>query len=388
MRKFFINALAFCAMSALVFTSCSNDDDPKDPSENENVLSGAIESVVTLDATKEYTLSGTVTVEDGGELVIPAGTVIKCKKGFSNYLIVLQGGKINAKGTAEKPITFTAAENNATSGYWGGIIINGKAPISGAEAGSTGTTEVNNAYAYGGTETSDNSGILEYVKIEYAGARSSADVEHNGLTLNGVGNGTSIKNIYILESADDAIEFFGGSVNVEGLLAVNPDDDMFDFTQGYTGTLSSCYGVWADGYSSTEEDPRGIEADGNLDGKGSNHIGQSNFKVNNMTIDLRLAFEEGNAAKNMKNVLKIRRGATAEITNALLKGNKAYSNLIDLTDGSGNATDNCKISITNTTGGDETIKNNDVNISNITVNPETANTGCDATIFGWTGYDI
>lgn len=77
------------------------------------------------------------------------------------------------------------------------------------------------------------------MKICYAGARSTADIEHNGLTLNGVGNGTKIENIYILESADDAVEFFGGTVNVTNLLAVNPDDDMFDFTQGYSGKLKT-----------------------------------------------------------------------------------------------------------------------------------------------------
>lgn len=389
MKKFFINALALCAMSAFVFTSCSNNDDPKDPSDSENVLSGAIEGVVTLDGTKEYTLNGTVTVEDGGELVIPAGTVIKCKKGFSNYLIVLQGGKINACGTADKPIVFTAAEDGATSGYWGGIIINGRAPISGAETGSTGTTEVNNAYAYGGTDATDNSGIMEYVKIEYAGARSSADVEHNGLTLNGVGSGTSISNIYVLESADDAIEFFGGTVNVDGLLAVNPDDDMFDFTQGYTGTLSNCYGIWAEGYSSTEEDPRGIEADGNLDGNGANHVGQSDFKVNNMTIDLRLASatEEG---RYMHDVIKVRRGAKATVTNALLKGTGACKDLIDLSDSKGNATTDTSVSLTNANTGTRIEGGKDINPESgyQSVNVGENNTGCDTNLFGWTGYEI
>lgn len=90
--------------------------------------------------------------------------------------------------------------------------------------------------------------------MRFTGARSSADIEHNGLTLNGVGRGTTIKNLYITDGADDAIEFFGGTVNVENILAVNCDDDMFDFTQGYKGTLSNCYGVWEAGYTSTEED--------------------------------------------------------------------------------------------------------------------------------------
>ncbi|MBM6677017.1 hypothetical protein H6A07_09780, partial [Olsenella uli] len=87
---------------------------------------------------------------------------------------------------------------------------------------------------YGGDQNNDNSGVLTYVSILYSGARSSADIEHNGLTLNGVGAGTTIENIYIAEGADDGIEFFGGSVNVSNLLVVNCDDDCFDFTQGYS----------------------------------------------------------------------------------------------------------------------------------------------------------
>jgi hypothetical protein len=99
------------------------------------------------------------------------------------------------------------------------------------------------------------------------------------LTLNGVGSGTKISNIYVYEGADDAVEFFGGTVNVSNFLAVNPDDDMFDFTQGYTGTLKNCYGIWEKGYVSSEDDPRGVEADGNLDGKFGANPNQSNINI-------------------------------------------------------------------------------------------------------------
>ena len=131
--------------------------------------------------------------------------------------------------------------------------------------------------------------MITYLILGHTGARSSADVEHNGLTLNGVGNGTKIENLYIFDGADDGIEFFGGSVNVKNLLVVNSDDDMFDFTQGYNGTLENAYGIWEVGYVSSESDPRGIEADGNLDGKFKDHPNQSNFTVKNMTIELKLA---------------------------------------------------------------------------------------------------
>ena len=124
---------------------------------------------------------------------------------------MLQGGQIFVRGTEEAPVRMTADSDNAQSGYWGGLIINGRAPLAGGE---TGSTEINSAYSYGGDNAADNSGEITYLILEYTGARSSADVEHNGLTLNGVGNGTKIENIYVVEGADDAIEFFGGSVNV------------------------------------------------------------------------------------------------------------------------------------------------------------------------------
>lgn len=386
MKKVFLTAMAFAAMvSSVSFTSCSNEEDVPGPGTGgEKIeLNGTVEGIMTLDANNEYILNGTLTVADGATLEIPAGTKIKAAKGFGNYIIVAQGGKINAKGTADKPIIFTADnEENATTGYWGGLIINGKAPISGAANGETGSTEVDNNLKYGGTDENDNSGTLEYVQLLYTGARSNADIEHNGLTLNGVGKGTTIKNIYIAEGADDAIEFFGGTVNVENILAVNCDDDMFDFTQGYKGTLSNCYGVWEEGFTSTEEDPRGVEADGNLDGKGPDHQGQSDFTIKNMTIATYATGQE------MDDAIKVRRGATAHIENALVLGNGKIKDFIDVTDSKGAATTNTSMSVTNqvNTAFSGTIINNngDVNYENIKV--EAGNTGADQSLFTWTGY--
>lgn len=385
MKKVFLTAMAFAAMvSSVSFTSCSNEEDVPGPGTGgEKIeLNGTVEGIMTLDANNEYILNGTLTVADGATLEIPAGTKIKAAKGFGNYIIVAQGGKINAKGTADKPIIFTADnEENATTGYWGGLIINGKAPISGAANGEIGSTEVDNNLKYGGTDENDNSGTLEYVQLLYTGARSNADIEHNGLTLNGVGKGTTIKNIYIAEGADDAIEFFGGTVNVENILAVNCDDDMFDFTQGYKGTLSNCYGVWEEGFTSTEEDPRGVEADGNLDGKGPDHQGQSDFTIKNMTIATYAAGQE------MDDAIKVRRGATAHIENALVLGNGKIKDFIDVTDSKGAATTNTSMSVTNqvnTAFSGTIINNGDVNYENIKV--EAGNTGADQSLFTWTGY--
>ena len=377
MKKFILSLMAITVvMMSLIFNSCKPEDSVVEP----QGIAGSIGAGQTenLVAGTDYILDGPLIVEDGGVLNIAAGTVIKANKGFSNYILVLQGGKINVNGTAENPVRMTANAATATSGYWGGLIINGKAPLAG---GSTGSTEVNSAYTYGGTVAADNSGTIKYLIIEYPGARSSADVEHNGLTLNGVGSGTVIENIYVLESADDAIEFFGGSVNVKNFLAVNPDDDMFDFTQGYNGTLTTAYGVWAKGYTSTESDPRGIEADGNFDGNFPTQTGQSNFVVNNMTIDLRLDFNTDKTTQ-MQDAIKIRRGAKATITNAIIKGTGSVADLVDLTDSKGAGDPTSGVSLTSqlTTAPAREVSG----VGVVTVGGN--NTGADKAVFGWTKY--
>ena len=383
MRKFFMTSMAFAAiMSAMTLTSCSDDENGgSTPALQGTELSGVVEGTLTLNAGTEYTLTGTLTVPAGATLEIPAGTTIKANQGFDKYILVAQGGRLNARGTADNPVVFTANADNAEPGYWGGVIINGYAPISGATEGSTGATEIDNNQPYGGTDAADNSGTLTYVEIRYSGARSSADIEHNGLTLNGVGNGTTINNIYIADGADDAIEFFGGSVNVTNLLAVNCDDDCFDFTQGYNGTLTNCYGVWESDFTSTESDPRGVEADGNLDGDGPNHTPQADFTINNMTI------ANYAASQPMQDAIKVRRLAKATINNALVIGSGEIEELVDLTDSKDNADAGTVVNVTNnaTNVGAET---NDGNPAGATVNISAGNTGADVAAFEWTGYQF
>jgi hypothetical protein len=241
------------AVIALVFASCEEKEVIKEVKVEvkDSILVGDITTKIELDpAITTYYLTGTVTILSGGELHIPAGTTIKAQKGFGKYILVDRGGKIFVNGTAEKPVTMTADDDkNAANGYWGGLIINGYARISGpADKVTTSSTEIAPAYLYGGDKDNDNSGSITYLKLLYTGAKASASTEHNGLTLNGVGNGTKIENIYIADAADDAIEWFGGSVNVKNLLVVDSDDDMFDVTQGWTGTLDNAYGVWKPGY--------------------------------------------------------------------------------------------------------------------------------------------
>lgn len=382
MKKFLFSLMMLVTMSTLlVLTSCDNESGPIDKTDEEDKnLVGSINGVKNLDKTVEYLITGPVIIEEGGTLNIPAGTVIKAKQGFENYILVLQGGKINIAGTASEPVTITADKNNAEQGHWGGLIINGKAPLSGGEIG---TTEINSDYQYGGSNVADNSGSITYLKLEYTGARSDANVEHNGLTLNGVGNGTKIENVYIPNGADDGIEFFGGSVNVKNLLVVNSDDDMFDFTQGYIGTLENAYGIWDPGFVSSEEDPRGIEADGNLDGNNPTQSGQSDFTVKNMTIDLNLAPSKDEGFY-MHDVIKVRRGAKATIENALIKGDGQAKDLIDVNDGKG--TGEATISITNALS--TSLTGETINGTTAAVTFEEANTGCPTDIFDWIGYEF
>src|SRR5690554_744607 len=377
-------------ITTLVLTLCDDDSETIDKPKEDKELAGTISEVRNLDKSVEYLLTGPVIIAEGGTLTVPAGTVIKAEKGFDKYILVLQGGKININGTALEPVTITANISNAEQGHWGGLIINGRAPLSGGE---TGTTEINSDYKYGGSNVADNSGSITYLKLEYTGARSDANVEHNGLTLNGVGNATKIENIYIPNGSDDGIEFFGGSVNVKNLLVVDSDDDMFDFTQGYTGTLENAYGIWQNGFTSTESDPRGIEADGNLDGNFPDQSGQSNFTVKNVTFDLRLAAATDgdiqNVTNKMQDVIKIRRGAKVNIINALVKGSGTVIDLIDFTDGKGNGNSASTISLTSTLSSSQILGKQ--------INPTegfpgaqivSGNAGCPTSIFAWTNYSF
>lgn len=371
------NLLLSLAILAIVFVSCDDDDSTVTPPQVNNELSGDINTDVTLDATIEYKLVGSLQVVNGGVLRIPAGTVIKATKGFNKYILVEMGGKIYANGTAEKPVKITSAEATPKVGDWGGLIINGKAILSGATGvTTTSTTEINPAVTYGGDVDNDNSGELMYLIIEYTGAKSSANIEHNGLTLNGVGSGTKIENIYIKESNDDGIEFFGGSVSVKNLLVVGSEDDMFDVTQGWKGTLDNAYGVWQADFTSTEADPRGLELDGNFDGLGPNDVKQSDFIMKNITVHNKSTFA-------MQDAIKVRRGAKANITNILVKGGTC-TDIVDLKDSKGDAAAGTVIDYKV----DGVISTNLLNGTSATVTANASNTGANTSVFAWTGYQF
>jgi len=394
MKKMKKLSVSILATVAILLSSCSLDNDD----ENQGIipgtevtsqnLAGNLTTDLRLTSGIAHNLIGALLVKDGATLTIDAGTRINALAGGTDvYILVEKGGKIIADGTADNPIVFTSNATNPQPGDWGGIILNGKAPLS-RQAGSESNSaaEVNAAILYGGAISEDNSGILNYVKIEYTGARIDDEAEHNGLTLNAVGAGTVISNIAILNGDDDGIEFFGGTVNATNILVVNAKDDMFDFTQGYVGTCTNLYGVRENGYTAVTSDPRGIEADGNLDGNTPTDIDQSQFTIDKITII------NNASGVDMSDGIKVRRGATATITNAYLSlgAGATYSDLVDLTDGKGDGTD--AISITgnaNTANGlDITdIKNTTSGGASVSITAATTG-GADSSVFAWSGYSF
>lgn len=267
MKKFISSALVLCTLSlttVAVFNSCSSDEDttitpnPSNVTIDPNNFKLALKSgdKLVLDANVVYRMNGPVIVNNGAELTIPAGTKILCTGGTDTYLAVAQGGKIFINGTASSPVVFTSGAATPKKADWGGIVICGKAPIN---AGTTAASEVGGSLPYGGTITDDNSGSITYTQIRWAGARFNDAKEYNGLSLFGVGNGTKIEGVAVLDGADDGIEFFGGTVNVSNILSINNDDDAFDWTEGWNGTATNIYGK----RNAANVGNRGIEADNN-----------------------------------------------------------------------------------------------------------------------------
>lgn len=374
-------SLLLVAIAAMVFTSCETDDIEivGGGTQNDFILSGNLIENTTLTAGNPYVLNGPLFVKSGTTLTIEAGTTITAQAGGTSvYLLVETGGKIIANGTAASPIKFTSTQQ--TPAAWGGVILNGKALISGqAATGNEAGTEVNASLLFGGSDDADSSGSMQYVIIEYTGARIDGEAEHNGLTLNGVGSGTTLSNIWIANGDDDGIEFFGGSVNASNIFVLNAKDDMFDFTQGYRGTCTNLYGIRENGYNAVTSDPRGIEADGNLDGNSPTDLNQSVFTINGLTIR-----HEANTV-DFSDLIKVRRGATATITNALAStsGTATASDFVDLEDSKGDSTAATSIDVT--AGG--TADGTDLkNAPGATITVTTSNTGADTSAFSWTGY--
>ena len=256
------------AIVTLAFTGCMQDEAPpilEDPGNSGTVgnntvsVSGMISESTTWTNDNIYVLNQKVVVPSGVVLTIQAGTIIKGTEGtgsLASALIVAQGGKLNAVGTATEPIIFTSINDNievgqtagtnlneTNSGLWGGLIVLGYAPSS--FSGDVDVVQIEGIPAddtfglYGGEDATDNSGVYQYISIRHGGALIGEGNEINGLTLGGVGSGTVIENIEVVANVDDGIEFFGGTVNATNLLVWAQGDDAIDIDQGYSGIIDN-----------------------------------------------------------------------------------------------------------------------------------------------------
>lgn len=267
------------------FASCSDDDDPTpvNPGGDDHVLTGNITSDKTLTNDKAWTLKGYVYVQSGATLTIPAGTLIKSDIIEKGALIIEQGGKLIANGTAASPIVFTSGQpkGQRRAGDWGGVILLGKAPTNRGTA-SLPTIEGGVSRVYGGTDAADNSGSMKYVRIEFAGIAAAPGSEINGLTFGGVGSGTTIENIMVSYGNDDAYEFFGGTVNCKNLIAWACSDDDFDFDFGYGGKIQFGISAKHPQYADIGDASNGIECDN--DGTGTTATPRTRPVLSNFTF--------------------------------------------------------------------------------------------------------
>ncbi len=212
------------------------------------ILSGNITENTTLTKKTTYRITGNVYVTNNAILTIEAGTVLRGDSQTKGALIITKGSKIIAEGTETDPIIFTSNKNatERKSGDWGGLVILGDAPIN--KYGGVAVLDLNldqKLSVYGGLDEVNDSGILKYVRIEFAGKKIGPGKEFNGLSLAGVGSNTKIEFVQVSFSNDDSFECYGGNVNLKNLLSYKATDDDFDFTQGtqaiFTNSIAMRY---------------------------------------------------------------------------------------------------------------------------------------------------
>jgi hypothetical protein len=284
-----------------------------------------------------YLLNGFIFVKDSATLTIEAGTLIKGVKSTFGTLIITRTGKIMAQGTPSDPIVFTSNEPNPKAGDWGGVMIFGNAPTNatangiqgqGVFEGGVGDPEC--LRCYGGNILDDNSGVFSYVRIEYPGIAFTNNNEINGLTMLSVGSGTKIDHVQVSYCADDAFEWFGGTVNCSHLIAYRSRDDDFDADQGYAGNVQFALAV-RDPEVSDISGSNGLEIDN--DGMGTGATPKTSPTFSNVPI----IGPVDTVAEYYRRAAHIRRNAEAGIFNALLIGNYPVGLFIDGTTTAANA---------------------------------------------------
>jgi hypothetical protein len=332
MKKLFL----IIAVAGLFVVACRKIEVDGDGGTNngnndaEVVLEGKITADQTLDdPTKKYILRDKVYITNGATLTVKPGITVYGELSTKGALIITRGSKLIAEGTADKPIIFTseAAEANRRAGDWGGIVMLGKASTNATYNGTAGLGEIEGGVntgeglgLYGGEAApndNDNSGSLKYVRIEYAGFAYLPDKELNSLTLGAVGKGTKIEYVQVSYGLDDAIECFGGTVDLKHIVTYKTLDDDFDTDNGYRGNIQ--FGIVL--RDSTRADVSKVEGwESDNDANGSTLTPQTAAVYSNMTVIGPRA-----ASNNVGNNLylaaaQIRRNSSISIFNSVILG--------------------------------------------------------------------
>jgi hypothetical protein len=295
-------------------STTSTPTTPDDPNTTK-ILVGSYERNITL-SPGTYTIRGYVYFTSGTTLTIPAGTILKSDVSQKGAIIIERGAKIDAQGTPTNPIVFTSGKpaGQRGRGDWGGIILLGNAttnrPLSPAPLIEGGVDR-----RYGGTVVNDNSGIMKYVRIEFAGIAAEPGSEINGLTLGGVGSGTTLEYIQVSYGNDDAYEFFGGTVNMKYVVAYATSDDCLDFDFGYTGKIQFAVAQRRPEIADTDAG-NGVEADN--DGSGTAALPYTRPVLSNITW----IGPNGDAATqaNLNFGNRWRRAVRFEVRNSIMMG--------------------------------------------------------------------
>jgi hypothetical protein len=272
------------ALVAFSFAACNKDNgnEPENPANEDGLVyvenniryigNGdkefeAPKGDYVLDASHVYVIRGWVYIAEGSSLKIPAGTLLKGKSEDANVkgssLIIERGAKIYIEGTAAQPVVFTSDKpaGQRKPGDWGGIIICGKARNNQSEMQIEGGPRSR----HGGSDDADNSGVITYCRVEFAGYPFLTDKEINGITLGSVGSGTTFHHIQVSYSNDDSFEWFGGAVNATHLIAYHGWDDDFDTDNGFSGILQFLLGIRHPKIADTSLS-NGFESDNDADG--------------------------------------------------------------------------------------------------------------------------
>ena len=322
MKKTYFVIAALMVM-LLSLTGCFDPTGPINPGIIEYpgydvALKGAINEDLTLNASDKILLAGQTFVDSGVTLTIEAGATIEALadegEGLAPCLVIKRGGIIIAQGTEAAPITFTSSlpEDMKGRGSWGGLIILGKAPInkSGGEAFVEGLVGV----PYGGLDAADNSGILEYVRVWYGGRSIGQDNEINGITLAGVGNGTTVEHCEVAYNLDDGFEMVGGTVDLKYCSVLFVGDDAFDTDLGYQGRGQYLFAMIGE-----NDGNRGFEMDN--DGSDMDKSPRSQPKFSNVTI---IGSGDTSVVADNDQVLRLREGTGGDFRNMIIVDGKEY----------------------------------------------------------------